>query len=143
MFIPEKYLNFRKFDNLFHGNNSCFLNPVALRKAKIAYNFGQSECNRVKLRSFFKMLQKNGKFSGFGGLMNGLLNWVCIVQEELLHLLGCQIIALPQALEIVLSLASVLALALAKDVKVLCKVFYVIARHCQASNSILWVDRSY
>ena len=23
-------------------------NPVALRKAKIAYNFGLSECNRVK-----------------------------------------------------------------------------------------------
>ena len=24
------------------------LNPVALRKAKIVYNFGLSECNRVK-----------------------------------------------------------------------------------------------
>ena len=24
------------------------LNPIALRKAKIAYNFGLSECNRVK-----------------------------------------------------------------------------------------------
>ena len=26
------------------------INPVALRKAKIAYNFGLSECNRVKCR---------------------------------------------------------------------------------------------
>ena len=26
----------------------CF-NPIALRRAKIAYNFGLSECNRVKL----------------------------------------------------------------------------------------------
>ena len=24
------------------------INPIALRKAKIAYNFGLSECNRVK-----------------------------------------------------------------------------------------------
>ena len=24
-----------------------FLNPIALRKAKIVYNFGLSECNRV------------------------------------------------------------------------------------------------
>ena len=26
------------------------LNPIALRKAKIAYNFGLSECNRVKCK---------------------------------------------------------------------------------------------
>ena len=25
------------------------INPIALRKAKIAYNFGLSECSRVKL----------------------------------------------------------------------------------------------
>ena len=25
----------------------CTLNPIALRKAKIVYNFGLSECNRV------------------------------------------------------------------------------------------------
>ena len=28
---------------------NVFINPIALRKAKIAYNFGLSECNRVKL----------------------------------------------------------------------------------------------
>ena len=27
------------------------INPVALRKAKIIYNFGLSECNRVKRKS--------------------------------------------------------------------------------------------
>ena len=29
-------------------NNLCILNPVAFRKAKIVYNFGLSECNKVK-----------------------------------------------------------------------------------------------
>ena len=29
---------------LYHGS----LNPTALRKAKIVYNFGLSECNKVK-----------------------------------------------------------------------------------------------
>ena len=28
------------------------LNPIALRKAKIAYNFGLSKCNRVNLNGF-------------------------------------------------------------------------------------------
>ena len=28
--------------------NPCLVNPVALRKAKIVYNFGLSECSRVK-----------------------------------------------------------------------------------------------
>ena len=28
--------------------SSILINPIALRKAKIAYNFGLSECNRVK-----------------------------------------------------------------------------------------------
>ena len=30
-------------------------NPIALRKAKIAYNFGLSECNRVKMGVFFHL----------------------------------------------------------------------------------------
>ena len=34
----------------FKGSNSVALNPIALRKAKIAYSFGLSECNRVKKR---------------------------------------------------------------------------------------------
>ena len=29
------------------GGSTIFLNPIALRKAKVAYNFGLSECNRV------------------------------------------------------------------------------------------------
>ena len=52
-----------KYNSVFNENvgillqqkivfNSFFVwsvfNPVALRKAKIAYNFGLSECNRVK-----------------------------------------------------------------------------------------------
>ena len=31
-----------------HVYSPELLNPIALRKAKIAYNFGLSECNRVK-----------------------------------------------------------------------------------------------
>ena len=33
-------------------NITSMLNPTALRKAKIAYNFGLSECNRVRVRIF-------------------------------------------------------------------------------------------
>ena len=35
-------------------------NPIALRKAKIAYNFGLSGCNRVKLNTCVVLL-KGGK----------------------------------------------------------------------------------
>ena len=38
--IPPKYKSYMKMRPQF--------NPIALRKAKIAYNFGLSECNRVK-----------------------------------------------------------------------------------------------
>ena len=31
---------------------SLLVNPIALRKAKIVYNFGLSECNRVKGTNF-------------------------------------------------------------------------------------------
>ena len=31
-----------------HGGESTYFNPTALRKAKIVYNFGLFECNRVK-----------------------------------------------------------------------------------------------
>ena len=34
--------------NMFMGEKILSFNPIALRKAKIAYNFGLSECNRVK-----------------------------------------------------------------------------------------------
>ena len=37
--------------------SSLEFSPVALRKAKIAYNFGPSECNRVKaLMTLFQIL---------------------------------------------------------------------------------------
>ena len=32
----------------FTAVSALFFNPIAHRKAKIAYNFGHSECNRVK-----------------------------------------------------------------------------------------------
>ena len=44
-------LKMSAFTLKFEKNVKCILflfNPVALRKAKIAYNFGLSECNRVK-----------------------------------------------------------------------------------------------
>ena len=37
---------------------SFAFNPMALRKAKIAYNFGLSECNRVKPTLFFSAKKK-------------------------------------------------------------------------------------
>ena len=36
------------FMNVVCCNPDWCLNPISLRKAKIAYNFGLSECNRVK-----------------------------------------------------------------------------------------------
>ena len=35
---------------MISGKQIISFNPIALRKAKIAYNFGLSECNRVKGR---------------------------------------------------------------------------------------------
>ena len=33
---------------IYTGKSVNSFNPIALRKAKIVYNFGLSECNRVK-----------------------------------------------------------------------------------------------
>ena len=37
------------------GHSIYFVNPTALKKAKIVYNFGLSECNRVILQLFGAM----------------------------------------------------------------------------------------
>ena len=37
-------------EKIFHMHNLCFLYPIALSKAKFVYNFGLSECNRVKVK---------------------------------------------------------------------------------------------
>ena len=42
---------------------SIHLNPTALRKAKIAYNFGLSECNRVNIKMLHKSGDKNKSYS--------------------------------------------------------------------------------
>ena len=34
------------------GEKKHYFNPIALRKAKILYNFGPSECSRVKMVAF-------------------------------------------------------------------------------------------
>ena len=36
-------------DDLPPDNSFILVNPIALRKAKIVYNFGLSECNRVNI----------------------------------------------------------------------------------------------
>ena len=38
---------------LFHLQQCFFLYPIAFRKTKIVYNFGLSECNKVKNRPHF------------------------------------------------------------------------------------------
>ena len=43
--------------SLLFGFKAIF-NPIALRKAKIIYNFVLSECNRVKLPSRFKRVME-------------------------------------------------------------------------------------
>ena len=48
-------------------NLNCF-NPIAFRKAKIVYNFGLSECNRVKVfASLHKLFIKSVKLYRRGG----------------------------------------------------------------------------
>ena len=42
----------------FFTNN----NPIALRKAKIAYNFGLSECNRVMVNEYFFVESNSATF---------------------------------------------------------------------------------
>ena len=40
-------------------------NPTALRKAKIVYNFGLSECNRIKLSKLLVLIIYTGKLKYF------------------------------------------------------------------------------
>ena len=40
---------YSSFFFLFEPSNANVINPIALRKAKIVYNFGLSECNWVKM----------------------------------------------------------------------------------------------
>ena len=49
------------------------LNPIALRKAKIVYNFGLSECNRVK-RHFGERERERER-------VPGKLDWLQVVPE--------------------------------------------------------------
>ena len=64
VFLPSAQviqINLEFKSNNNHDIMTC-LNPIALRKAKIVYNFGLSECNRVKIaihlcRSFEILIQ--------------------------------------------------------------------------------------
>ena len=42
---------------IHNSYNKCLVNPIALRKAKIACNFGLSECNRVNKSSHGSVVQ--------------------------------------------------------------------------------------
>ena len=44
----QKFSPFEKISRK-HGSVPIHLIPIALRKAKIVYNFGLSECNKVQL----------------------------------------------------------------------------------------------
>ena len=48
--MPDLFINFDEKEIYIKtsGNHiQCSFNPITLRKAKIVYNFGLSECNRV------------------------------------------------------------------------------------------------
>ena len=53
---------FRKFLIMYYVQvknilyNSCYINPIALRMTKIAYNFGLSECSRIKKQTEVNLL---------------------------------------------------------------------------------------
>ena len=46
--MESKMLFWSSFVSSYAGKNETYINPVAVRKAKIVYNFGLCECNRVK-----------------------------------------------------------------------------------------------
>ena len=62
LFIDPKTVNFTFFHAFSHKSLCCItdftvicnFNPIKLRKAKIVYNFGLSECNRVNLSSNYE-----------------------------------------------------------------------------------------
>ena len=62
----KEFLIVKIADNMAHAYLTDKINPVALRKAKIVYNFGLSECNRVKHNTthHIKILQINKKVIG-------------------------------------------------------------------------------
>ena len=49
---------------------TCEFNPIALRKAKIVYNFGFSECNRVKVH-WYTLKRNNSSIVFSPPLFNG------------------------------------------------------------------------
>ena len=77
IFILFYIIRFTK-DNF---NHLCACNHIALRKAKIAYNFGLSECNRVNLVLFFisntVFMRSNGPVSDFGQRTEYICNIYC------------------------------------------------------------------
>ena len=46
-----KILSIVYYENVLKIYLTPFFNPIALRKAKIVYNFGLSECNRPRVNS--------------------------------------------------------------------------------------------
>ena len=53
--LDAEFLWLIKFNNLSYKN----YNPIALRKAKIVYNFGLSDCSRVKTGPPFTLKVKS------------------------------------------------------------------------------------
>ena len=60
------------------------LNPIALRKAKIVYNFGLSECNRVKPETKTRTVRKSDYTPAFAlqKHMAGILDEKCKEKEK-------------------------------------------------------------
>ena len=58
MQIETKGINFKTTNNLSHGNESEKFNPTALRKTKLVYNFGLSECNRIKTQTLMHIFKR-------------------------------------------------------------------------------------
>ena len=50
-----------KGKNLHLYQQTLTFNSIALRKAKIVYNFGLSECNRVKITPYFGSASLSGE----------------------------------------------------------------------------------
>ena len=65
-----------------YRGSSVFLNPIALRKAKIVCNFGLSECNRIKiwLNAVRNLKDEDGMTNSIDSNQTAMFNQPCLSQ---------------------------------------------------------------
>ena len=79
------FVNAVRHISLYHGSCKAFKisNDVALRKTKIVYNFGLSECNRIKMNGYTFRKSNSAIFISLPAQWELLFKQrVCSIQEQ-------------------------------------------------------------